>query len=280
MRLGKSDAHAPTTLSRMARFYQAMKRGRVWSIISTCFRRRRSIWRRLEDDEDALGIPAQERMKGVEFSVQKGDRRLREDVRARPRRSKDAMRVAQFRELAANVLTKKCAMVTIRMRSAPVARERKVWIRNRLTGTRRRAAKFWAGPTSTPTRNSLGEQLSAAETEIVRGIVRPRFVESGRAIRFPDGTKALPRPHRSSHDFEGQRQLPANPKLILTSLLSTMAAVMLRGYRSGLRRMSPSWSIRWRPAIQILTTWKGSSVSLVCSGDSRSRRRPTACGFS
>src|SRR5437588_729139 len=100
--------------------------------ISTCFvagNRSGAVW---EDDEVVGYFPRRGELKGVEFSVQqeiadcaKMSERAREEA-------KDAMRVAQFRELARKRLNEE-----LRDADDPdamglaIARERKVWTRNR-----------------------------------------------------------------------------------------------------------------------------------------------------
>ena len=114
-------------------FAKRMKRPALVHI-STCFvagNRSGPVW---ENDQVVGYFPRKNELKGVEFSVQqeiadcaKMSERAREEA-------KDAMRVAQFRELARKRLNEE-------MRDADdpdalglaVARERKVWTRNRLT---------------------------------------------------------------------------------------------------------------------------------------------------
>src|SRR5712671_2557700 len=154
--------------------------------ISTCFvagNRSGAIW---ENDEVIGYFPRRGELKDVEFSVEqeiadcaKMSERAREEA-------KDAMRVAQFRELARKRLNEE-----MRDGDDPdalglaVARERKVWIRNRLTELGVERAKFWGWPNIYTYTKSLGEQLVAAETGIVRSILRPSIVESARVYPFP-----------------------------------------------------------------------------------------------
>ena len=64
-----------------------------------------------------------------------------------------------------------------------IARERKNWIRSRLTDLGIAKSKDWGWPNIYTYTKSLGEQLVAAEEGIARAIVRPAIVES--AIEFP-----------------------------------------------------------------------------------------------
>src|SRR5260370_27456481 len=154
--------------------------------ISTCFvagNRSGAVW----ENDDVIGyFPRKHELKGVEFSVEqeiqdcaKMSERAREEA-------KDAMRVAQFREQARKRLNEE-------MRDADdpdalglaLARERKVWTRNHLTELGIEPHKLWCLPNHITSATVLGEQLVAAETEIVRSIVRPSIVESAKAYPFP-----------------------------------------------------------------------------------------------
>src|SRR5213593_2862842 len=138
--------------------------------ISTCFvagNRSGAVW----ENDDVIGyFPRKHELKGVEFSVEqeiadcaKMSERAREEA-------KDAMRVAQFREQARKRLNEE-----MRDGDDPdalglaVARERKVWTRNRLTELGIERAAFWGWPNIYTYAKALGEQLVAAETGIVRG---------------------------------------------------------------------------------------------------------------
>ncbi len=145
--------------------------------ISTCFvagNRSGAVW---EDDEVVGYFPRRSELKGVEFSVQqeiadcaKMSERAREEA-------KDAMRLAQFRELARKRLNEE-----MRDGDDPdalglaVARERKVWTRNRLTELGIERAAFWGWPKIYTYTKSLGEPLVAAEPDIIRASGRPNIV--------------------------------------------------------------------------------------------------------
>src|SRR5256714_1934704 len=198
--------------------------------ISTCFvagDRSGAVW---EDDEVIGYFPRKNEVKGVEFSVQKEIADCAKMSERAREEAKDAMRIAQFRELARKRLNEE-------MRDADdpdalglaVARERKVWIRNRLTELGVERAKFWGWPNIYTYTKSLGEQLVAAETEIVRGIVRPSIVESAKSYPFPGWNEGFTTTAPIIFmTLKGQRQIPANPKLILDiTPVDQVAAVML-----------------------------------------------------
>src|SRR5437660_2896516 len=210
-------------------FVKRMKQPRLVHI-STCFvagDRSGAVW---EDDEVVGYFPRRGELRGVEFSVQqeiadcaKMSERAREEA-------KDAMRVAQFREQARKRLNEE-----MRNGDDPdalglaVARERKVWTRNRLTELGIERAKFWGWPNIYTYAKALGEQLVAAETGIVRSIVRPSIVESANSYPCPGWNEGFTTTAPIIFmTLKGQRQIPANPKLILDiTPVDQVAAVML-----------------------------------------------------
>src|SRR5437588_8269072 len=142
----------------------------------------------------------------------------------------DAMRVAQFRELARKRLNEE-----LRDASDPealvlsVSRERKVLTRNRLTELCVERAAFWGWPNIYTYTKSLGEKLVAAETDMVRAIVRPSIVESAKNYPFPGWNEGFTTTAPIIFmTLKGQRQIPANPKLILDiTPVDQIASVML-----------------------------------------------------
>src|SRR5713101_3145538 len=198
--------------------------------ISTCFvagNRSGAVW----ENDDVIGyFPRKNELKGVEFSVEqeiqdcaKMSERAREEA-------KDAMRVAQFREQARKRLNEE-----MRDSDDPdalglaVARERKVWTRNRLTELGIERAKFWGWPNIYTYTKALGEQLVAAETAIVRSIVRPSIVESALSYPFPGWNEGFTTTAPIIFMvLKGQMQIPANEKLILDiTPVDQIASVML-----------------------------------------------------
>src|SRR5256714_10779837 len=198
--------------------------------ISTCFvagNRSGSIW---EDDEVLGYFPRRGELSGVQFSVQDEIRDCAKMAERAREEAKDAMRVAQFRELARQRLNDE-----MRDGDDPdtlglaVARERKVWVRNRLTEMGIERAAFWGWPNIYTYTKALGEQLVAAESEIVRAIVRPSIVESAKDYPFPGWNEGFTTTAPIIFmTLKGQRQIPANPKLILDiTPVDQVAAVML-----------------------------------------------------
>src|SRR6267378_6337504 len=198
--------------------------------ISTCFvagNRSGAVW----ENDDVIGyFPRKSELKGVQFSVEQEIQDCaRMSERAREE-AKDAMRIANFREQARKRLNEE-------MRDADdpdalglaVARERKVWIRNRLTELGIKRAEWWGWPNIYTYTKALGEQLVAAETGIVRSIVRPSIVESALSYPFPGWNEGFTTTAPIIFmALKGQRQIPANTKLILDiPPVDEVAAVML-----------------------------------------------------
>ncbi|HVS20343.1 MAG TPA: SDR family oxidoreductase, partial [Pyrinomonadaceae bacterium] len=210
-------------------FTKRMKRPALIHI-STCFvagNRSGAVW----ENDDVIGyFPRKNELNGVQFSV---DSEIRDCAKMSERareEAKDAMMVAHFREQARKRLDEE-------MRDADdpdalglaVARERKVWTRNRLTELGIERAKFWGWPNIYTYTKALGEQLVAAETEIVRSIVRPSIVESALSYPFPGWNEGFTTTAPIIFmTLKGQRQIPANEKLVLDiTPVDQVAAVML-----------------------------------------------------
>jgi long-chain acyl-CoA synthetase len=97
-----------------------------------------------------------------------------------------------------------------------LARERKDWVRSELTFRGVERAKEWGWPNIYTYTKSIGDQLVARETGVVRSIVRPSIVES--AIAYPfrgwnEGyTTSAPLVYLA---LKGQNKLPVSESLIL-----------------------------------------------------------------
>src|SRR5437867_4805836 len=198
--------------------------------ISTCFvagNRSGSVW---ENDDVIDYFPRREELRGVQFSVEQEIRDCAKMSGRAREEAKDAMMVARFRELARKRLNEE-------MRDADdpdalglaVARERKVWTRNRLTELGIDRAKFWGWPNIYTYTKALGEQLVAGEPEMVRSIVRPSIVESAEDYPFPGWNEGFTTTAPIIFmTLKGQRQIPANPNLVLDiTPVDQVAAVML-----------------------------------------------------
>jgi len=210
-------------------FAKRMKRPALIHV-STCFvagNRSGPVW---ENDPVVGYFPRKDELKGVHFSVEDEIRdcaKLADRVREEAR---DAMMVAHFRELARKRLNEEG-----RDEDDPdalglaVARERKVWTRTRLTELGVERSAFWGWPNIYTYTKSLGEQLVAAETGIVRSIVRPSIVESALSYPFRGWNEGFTTTAPIIFlVLKGQTQIPANDKLILDiTPVDQVASVML-----------------------------------------------------
>src|SRR5918998_5825760 len=213
------------------KFAKRMKRPALVHV-STCFvagNRSGPVW---ESDPVIGYFPRRDEddMQGVEFSVEQEIRdcaRLADRVRDEAR---DAMMAARFRELARKRLNEEGRDVDDPdALGLAVARERKVWTRTRLTDLGVERAAYWGWPNIYTYTKSLGEQLVAAETGIVRSIVRPSIVESAMSYPFPGWNEGFTTTAPIIFLIrKGQTQIPANDKLILDiTPVDQVASVML-----------------------------------------------------
>ena len=210
-------------------FARRMKRPALVHV-STCFVAGNRSGAVFESDPVLGYFPRKHDLPGVEFSVDqeiadcaKLAERAREEAR-------DSMMTARFRELA-----RKRLMEEGRDAEDPdalglaVARERKVWTRTRLTDLGVERAAYWGWPNIYTYTKSLGEQLVAAETNMIRSIVRPSIVESALSFPFPGWNEGFTTTAPIIFLIrKGQTQIPANEKLILDiTPVDQVASVML-----------------------------------------------------
>src|SRR5215212_3574394 len=190
------------------KFVKRMKRPALVHI-STCFvagNRSGPVW----ESAPVLGyFPRKDELPGVEFDAEQEIRdcaRLAERVREEGRDPDDLDQMG-----------------------LAVARERKLWTRERLTELGTERAVFWGWPNIYTYTKSLGEQLVAAETDIVRAIVRPSIVESAKDFPFPGWNEGFTTTAPVIFiALKGQQQIPVNDKLILDiTPVDQVAAVML-----------------------------------------------------
>lgn len=198
--------------------------------VSTCFvagDRSGPVW---ESDPVIGYFPRRDELTGVEFSVEqeiKDCAKLAERVRDEAR---DAMMIARFREGARKRLIEEGRDPDdLDAMGLAVARERKVWTRTRLTDLGIERAKWWGWPNIYTYTKSLGEQLVAAESGIVRSIVRPSIVESALSYPFPGWNEGFTTTAPLIFiTLKGQTQIPVNEKLVLDiTPVDQVAAVML-----------------------------------------------------
>jgi long-chain acyl-CoA synthetase len=212
-------------------FARRMKRPALVHV-STCFvagNRSGAVW----ESDPVIGYFPRHRepeMKGVQFSV---DQEIADCAKLADRvrdEARDAMMAARFRELARKRLNEEGRDVDDPdALGLAVARERKVWTRTRLTDLGVERAAYWGWPNIYTYTKSLGEQLVAAETQMVRSIVRPSIVESAMSYPFPGWNEGFTTTAPIIFLIrKGQTQIPADPKLILDiTPVDQVASVML-----------------------------------------------------
>jgi long-chain acyl-CoA synthetase len=212
-------------------FARRMKRPALVHV-STCFvagNRSGAVW----ENDRVIGYFPRHRepeMQGVQFSV---DQEIADCAKLADRvrdEARDAMMTARFRELARKRLNEEGRDVDDPdALGLAVARERKVWTRTRLTDLGVERAAYWGWPNIYTYTKSLGEQLVAAEKDMVRSIVRPSIVESAMSYPFPGWNEGFTTTAPIIFLIrKGQTQIPADPKLILDiTPVDQVASVML-----------------------------------------------------
>src|SRR5918993_422310 len=212
-------------------FARRMKRPALVHV-STCFvagNRSGAVW----ESDPVLGYFPRQReseMQGVHFSV---DQEIADCAKLADRvrdEARDGMMTAKFRELARKRLNEEGRDVDDPdALGLAVARERKVWTRTRLTDLGVERAAYWGWPNIYTYTKSLGEQLVAAETGIVRSIVRPSIVESAMSYPFPGWNEGFTTTAPIIFLIrKAQTRIPSDEKLILDiTPVDQVAAVML-----------------------------------------------------
>ena len=210
-------------------FVKRMKRPALVHV-STCFvagNRSGEVW---ESEELDGYFPRRPEMPGTKFSVEQeiaDNERIAEEVRAQ---ANDAQVLARLRAQARERLLEQGRDPddegTLRL---AVARERKDWIRSELTRRGMERAAEWGWPNIYTYTKSMGDQLVARETGIVRSIVRPAIVESSESYPFPgwnEGfTTSAPLVYLA---LKGNHLVPTSSKLILDMVpVDHIAAGML-----------------------------------------------------
>ena len=166
-------------------FTKLMKRPALVHV-STCFvagNRNGEVW----EDEELLGyFPRRDGMPGTEFSVEQEIADCQKlAVRAREEADDAVLKAELLQAARSRLIDEGRNPDNERYLRLAQARERKNWIRSRLTALGVDRAQRWGWPNIYCYTKALGDQLVARETSIVRTIVRPAIVESARQYPFP-----------------------------------------------------------------------------------------------
>ncbi|MBL8152255.1 MAG: AMP-binding protein, partial [Blastocatellia bacterium] len=185
--------------------------------VSTCFvagNRSGSVW----ENEPVVGyFPRRQEMFDTEFSVEKELRDCEALKKRVHEEANDVVIGARFRADARERLTEEGRDAdNERDLQTAIARERKVWIRERLTDLGIERAQWWGWPNIYTYTKSLGEQVVAAEEGIIKAIVRPSIVESSVAFPFPGWNEGFTTTAPLIFlALKGQTKFPAEEKFIL-----------------------------------------------------------------
>jgi long-chain acyl-CoA synthetase len=198
--------------------------------ISTCFvagNRTGPVW----ESDPVLGyFPRKDELPGVEFDPQQEIRDCAELAERVRKEARDAVQAARFRESARKRLIEEGRDPDdLDAMGLAVARERKLWTRERLTELGTERATFWGWPNIYTYTKSLGEQLVVAEQGLARTIVRPSIVESAAEFPFPGWNEGFTTTAPLIFiALKGQTLIPVNDRLILDiTPVDQVAAVML-----------------------------------------------------
>ncbi|MBK8479602.1 MAG: AMP-binding protein [Proteobacteria bacterium] len=185
--------------------------------VSTCFvagNRSGDIW----ENEPVVGyFPRHEELEGARFDVEQeiaDCAQLAARVRAE---ADDAVQTAYFFRAARERLREEGRdPENERYLKLAQARERKNWIRDRLTALGIERAARWGWPNIYCYSKALAEQLVAREEGLVRAIVRPSIVESAVAFPFPGWNEGFTTTAPLTFlALKGQNLFLASEKLIL-----------------------------------------------------------------
>lgn len=176
------------TVGAMSALEVARRTGAGLVHVSTCYvagRRDGEVW----EDEPVVGyfprsVPGRARLVDQDFdaAAELADcQRVIEQIKAR---ANDRMHISEFRERATRALRDQGRdpddEATLRL---AVARERKLWVHERLTQLGSERAEHWGWTNTYTYTKSLGEQLVLAADDVRVSVVRPAIVES--AVRYP-----------------------------------------------------------------------------------------------
>jgi len=218
-----------TGTQNLLEFVKRMKRP-AFVHTSTCFvagNRSGQVWE--EDPVDGY-FPRREEMKEARFSVAQELKDCERLIRSVVEEATDATLNAEFRTTARKRLIEEGRdpddESTLNLATA---RERKDWIRNRMSDLGLERAKWWGWPNIYTYTKSMAEQIIAAETGIARAIVRPAIVESSISYPFSGWNEGFnTTAPLILFALNGQFEFPVNNNLVLDIIpVDFVASAML-----------------------------------------------------
>ena len=199
---------------------------------STCFvagNRSGQVW----EDEPVIGYfprRTEKDFEGIHFSVDAEIRDCERLARNAVEESTDATLNAEFRIRARKRLIEEGRNPDDESTlNLAAAREKKDWIRNRMSELGLQRAQWWGWPNMYTYTKSMAEQMIAAETGIVRAIIRPAIVESSVQYPFPGWNEGFnTTAPLILFGLNGQNMFPVNENLILDIIpVDQVAAAIL-----------------------------------------------------
>ncbi len=218
-----------TGTKNLLAFVKRMKRP-AFVHTSTCFvagNRSGQIW---EEDPVPGYFPRREELDDIRFSVEQELKDCERLTRSVVEEATDATLNAQLRAIARKRLIEEGRdpddESTLNLATA---RERKDWIRNKMSDLGLERAKWWGWPNIYTYTKSMAEQLIAAETGIARAIVRPAIVESALTYPFAGWNEGFnTTAPLILFGLNGQNEFPAKNNLILDVIpVDFVASAML-----------------------------------------------------
>lgn len=211
--------------------------------VSTCYvagRRDGDIW----EDDPVLGyFPRYDDLNTTDFSAEaeiEDCQRIIDQVRER---AKDRAHISEFREKAAESLRQQRRDPDdARTLKLTVARERKLWVSERLSTLGQERAEHWGWTNTYTYTKSLGEQLILADREVRSCILRPAIVESSLRYPMPGWNEGFNTTAPLVYlMFKGHRQIVAGHRtnidiipvdMVCTGMIQATAALMLDRHKA------------------------------------------------
>ncbi len=205
-----------TGTQNLIEFVKRMKRP-AFVHTSTCFvagNRSGQVW---EEDPVVGYFPRRKDMKDAHFSVDQELKDCDRLIRSVVEEATDATLNAEFHAIARKRLIEEGRdpddESTLNLAAA---RERKDWIRNRMSDLGLQRAQWWGWPNIYTYTKSMAEQMIAAETGIARAIIRPAIVESSLSYPFSGWNEGFnTTAPLILFALNGQFEFPVNNNLVL-----------------------------------------------------------------